>query len=245
MNTPVILFIDIETVSTVSGYADLSVEMQAFWRKKANSWIRQSDEVNDELFDKLYKDKAAIFAEYGKVVCISFGYNAFSSEGNEYIFRIKSFYGDDEKEVLSDFFNLIAKHFNNPNKHTFCGHNIKEFDIPYLCRRALIHGLSLPESFQLSGKKPWEINHLVDTLEFWKFGDFKHYISLALLAELFGIPTPKDDIDGSMVGHVYWVEKNLERIKTYCQKDVYTVAKIYSKLISGKFEVSETIQEVN
>ncbi|MCO6462272.1 MAG: ribonuclease H-like domain-containing protein [Saprospiraceae bacterium] len=243
MNTPVVLFIDIETVSETSSYAELSEAKQLFWQKKSNAWIRQSDEVNEELFDRLYKSKAAIFAEFGKIVCISIGYNAYDPATKDFTFRIKSFYGEDEKTLLTDFLNLVTQHFNNPNKHTFCGHNIKEFDIPYICRRALVHGLHLPDTLQLSGKKPWEVNHLVDTLEYWKFGDFKHYISLALLADLFGIPTPKDDIDGSLVGKVYWEEKNLGRIKTYCQKDVYTVAKIYSHLSSGKFVAAEMIVE--
>ena len=244
MSSSVLLFIDIETVSTVGEYLELNPAMQAFWRKKASGWIRQSDEVNDDLYGNLFKDKAAIFAEFGKIICISIGYNTFDSTTKQAAFRVKSFYGHDEKQLLTDFLNLVAKHFHDPKKHTFCGHNIKEFDIPYICRRAMIHQLHLPPTFQLNGKKPWEVNHLVDTLEEWKFGDFKHYISLALMAELFGIPTPKDDIDGSMVGKVYWEDKDLERMRVYCQKDVHTVARIYSKLTGGRYQIAEEIVEV-
>lgn len=239
-----ILFLDIETVSNVASYDELSEVMQKFWQKKANSWIKAGDNNNEEQYAQLYKDKAAIFAEYGKVVCISIGYNSLDSNTNTTSFRIKSFYNDDERVVLEEFLSLIGKSFNNPDKNRFCGHNIKEFDIPYICRRAIIHQIPLPAIFQLAGKKPWEVKHLIDTLEEWKFGDFKHFISLALLAELLGIPTPKDDIDGSMVGQVYWEDNDLERIRTYCQKDVVTVARIYNKLTLNNVEVSENIVEV-
>lgn len=245
MNASNVLFMDIETVSSVAQYQELSPAMQHFWQKKSSAWIRQSEEVDADLYARLFKDKAGIFAEFGKIICISIGFNAYDAQSGASSFRIKSFYGDNEKEVISGFLDLISRSFNDPLKHSFCGHNIREFDIPYICRRAVIHGLELPQTLQLSGKKPWEVKHLIDTLEEWKFGDFKHFISLALLAELFGIPTPKDDIDGSMVGSVYWSEKDLERIKIYCQKDVYTVARIYSKLTLGKFEVAENVIEVN
>ena len=244
MITSNILFLDIETVSNVHNYEDLSGEMKKFWQKKSTSWLKLSSDNTEEQYAELYKDKAGIFAEYGKIVCISIGYNHVDVKTGESAFRVKSFFGDDEKSILTEFLALIGKAFNDPAKHSFCGHNIKEFDIPYICRRAVIHQLELPDTFQLAGKKPWEIKHLIDTLEEWKFGDFKHFISLALLAELLGIPTPKDDIDGSMVGKVYWEENDVERIKVYCQKDVVTVARIYSKLTLGKYAIADEIVEV-
>ncbi len=239
-----ILFLDIETVSNVAEFDQLSESMQKFWQKKASSWVKSGETNNDDQYPQLYKDKAAIFAEYGKIVCISIGYISVDAQSGETSFRVKSFFGDDERVILEEFLSLIGKSFNNPEKHRFCGHNIKEFDIPYICRRAVIHQIPLPGIFQLAGKKPWEIKHLIDTLEEWKFGDFKHFISLALLAELLGIPTPKDDIDGSLVGKVYWEENNLERIKTYCQKDVVTVARIYNKLTLNNYEIADNIVEV-
>jgi 3'-5' exonuclease len=236
-----ILFLDIETVSNVSEFNQLSEAMQKFWKRKSVSWIKYNEETSEDQYAELYKEKAGIFAEYGKIVCISIGYNNIDTASGHSTFRIKSFYGDDEHMILSEFLSLVSKSFNDSAKQFFCGHNIKEFDIPYICRRAVINQIELPSTFQLAGKKPWEIRHLIDTLEEWKYGDYKHFISLALLAELLGVPTPKDDIDGSMVGKVYWEENNVERIRTYCQKDVVTAARIYSKLTLGKFKASEDI----
>jgi len=241
MSTSNILFLDIETVSNVSAFGQLTEPMKKFWKRKSTSWIKHNEETTDEHYAELYKEKAGIFAEYGKIVCISIGFNNIDNATGTSSFRIKSFYGDDEKVLLNDFLALISKSFNDSTKHHFCGHNIKEFDIPYICRRAVIHQIELPNTFQLSGKKPWEVKHLIDTLEEWKYGDYKHFVSLALLAELLDVPTPKDDIDGSMVGHVYWEEKDIERIRTYCQKDVVTVARIYSKMSLDKFMISEEV----
>ncbi len=141
--------------------------------------------------------------------------------------RLKSFAGDDERTVLSQFFDLVGTSFNNPFKHGFCGHNIKEFDIPYICRRAVVHQLAFPPTLDIAGKKPWETPHLIDTLELWKFGDRKNYTSLKLLAAVLGFPSPKDDIDGSEVGKVYWEESDLERIARYCEKDVLATIQLY------------------
>ena len=157
-------------------------------------------------------------AEFGKIICISVGF--FSNE----ILRLKSFFGDDEKQLLTEFNEMMDNHYSHA-KFMLCAHNGKEFDFPYIARRNLINGLRLPKLLDIAGKKPWEVNHL-DTMELWKFGDRKNYTSLALLANIFNIPTPKDDIDGSDVARVYWEEKDLDRIVTYCQKDVVTVAKL-------------------
>ncbi|MBK9396610.1 MAG: ribonuclease H-like domain-containing protein [Saprospiraceae bacterium] len=239
MSSSNILFLDIETVSNVSAFGQLTEPMKKFWKRNQppGSNITKKLLMNIMSFIR----KAGIFAEYGKIVCISIGFNNIDNATGTSSFRIKSFYGDDEKVLLNDFLALISKSFNDSTKHHFCGHNIKEFDIPYICRRAVIHQIELPNTFQLSGKKPWEVKHLIDTLEEWKYGDYKHFVSLALLAELLDVPTPKDDIDGSMVGHVYWEEKDIERIRTYCQKDVVTVARIYSKMSLGKFIISEEV----
>jgi DNA polymerase elongation subunit (family B) len=142
--------------------------------------------------------------------------------------RLKSFSGE-EKELLEEFNNLLNTHYDRLDDHHLCGHNIKEFDVPFLCRRSVIHGLDLPRLLNISGKKPWQVSHLLDTMELWRFGDYKNYTSLALLAGTLGIPSPKDDIDGSMVGHVYWQEDDIERIITYCEKDVITVAQVVMK----------------
>ena len=214
-----VLFLDIETVPQVPTFGELDEKFKYLWEKKAEQLKRNKP---DSTADQLYTS-AGIYAEFGKIVCISCGY----MNGKE--FRLKSFYGDDEKILLSEFAELLDKHYSN-NYSLLCAHNGKEFDFPYIARRMLVNGIKLPDIVNLAGKKPWEIRHL-DTMELWKFGDYKHYTSLELLAAIFNIPTPKDDIDGSMVGHVYWVEKELDRIVTYCQKDVITIAQLLRKYL--------------
>lgn len=216
-----VLFFDIETVPATASFEELNSEFQELWSLKSARIDKENTNVAE-----VFENRAGIFAEFGKVICISVGIIVY--EGGPPKLRITSFYSDDEKEVLIGFKNLLDKHFDNPRKHILIGHNIKEFDIPYVCRRMLVHGLELPEVINVAGKKPWEIPHL-DTLELWKFGDFKNYTSLRLLAALFDIPTPKDDIDGSQVASVYYKDGDLERIKTYCQKDVVTVAQLMRK----------------
>lgn len=205
-----VLFLDVETAPLVYKYKDLPEKMKPLWDSKFRYQQTETPE-------SLYK-KAGVYAEFAKIICISVGYF------NDGTFRVKSFSGNDEKIILEDFSVLLNKHFNR-KEHQLCAHNGKEFDFPFLCRRFLINGLKLPKTLNISGKKPWEINHL-DTMELWKFGDYKSYTSLNLLAGIFNIPTPKDDIDGSDVARVYWEEKNLKRIVTYCQKDVLTVAQL-------------------
>lgn len=214
MNINHILFLDIETAPLVYKYSELSEPFKKLWDAK---YQYSKDTTPEQQYNK-----AGIFAEFAKVICICVGY----FNGKE--FRLKSFYGDDEKTVLKDFKELLEKHFSD-SEHRLCAHNGKEFDFPFLCRRFLINGISLPHILDLQGKKPWEIQHL-DTMEMWKFGDYKNYTSLNLLAAVFNIPTPKDDIDGSQVARVYYEEKNLERIKNYCEKDVVTVARLYQKM---------------
>lgn len=220
-----ILFIDIETVSIVPDHSMLSEGMQGHWARKAK--FLKSDTPENTEPSALFTEKAGIFSEFAKVVCIGFG--SYVRTGDKWQFRLKALTNDDEKALLMDFADVLARFTAYYPELRFCGHNIKEFDVPFLCRRMLINGLPLPDVMQLSGKKPWEINH-IDTLELWRFGDYKHFTSLALLAEVFGIPSPKDDIDGSMVGEVYWKEKNLLRIAKYCMQDVFTTAKVYLKM---------------
>lgn len=212
-----ILILDIETVPQYPGFGDVPEKWQHLWGKKA-AFIKKSE---DQTAGDVYP-RAGIYAEFGKIICISVGF--FNRSGNYWQFRLKSFYGDDEKMLLQEFAQLIDRHFDDPT-NLLCAHNGKEFDFPYLCRRMLLNRVEIPNLLNMAGKKPWEVNHL-DTMELWKFGDFKSFTSLELLATAFDIPTPKDDIDGSQVWTVYWNDKDLERIKTYCQKDVVTVAQL-------------------
>lgn len=212
-----ILFLDIETVPQYSSFDQLDERMSKLWEKKALR-IRESE---DEEIQKTYQ-KAGIYAEFGKIVCICTGY---FHEGN---FRIKAFSGDDEKLMLEEFANMLEM-FQKRQGAQLCAHNGKEFDFPYLCRRMLVNGITIPTILDSSGKKPWETSFL-DTMEMWRFGDYKNYTSLDLLTAIFGIDSPKDAIDGSMVGDYYWNKKDLEAIVTYCKKDVLAIAQLYLKL---------------
>ncbi len=214
-----ILFLDIETVSQVEDFGKLDTQWQQLWDGKTQ-YQRQEDSPAD-----YYPKRAAVMAEFGKVVCISCGF--LKDIDGQRTFRVRSFYGDDEKQLLEDFAEMLIKHFDRD--YLLCAHNGKEFDFPYLSRRMIVNGVGLPNCLNTSGLKPWEVPHL-DTMEMWKFGDWKSYTSIKLLAALFNIPTPKDDIDGSMVGDVYWKEKDLERIVTYCQKDAVTVARVFLRM---------------
>jgi len=220
-----VLFVDIETVPQTQLLDELSETMQGLWMHKCRQFLPDKTiEPTKEIAADLYRQKAGIFAEFGKVICISIGYLS-EVKDNECRLRIKSLHGE-EAEILSAFTDILDLHYDDPDEQFLCGHNIKEFDIPYLCRRNLIHGLPLPRMLRISGKKPWQLGHLLDTMELWRFGDYKNYTSLSLLAGAFQIPSPKDDIDGSQVAKVYWIDNDLPRIVTYCEKDVITVAQI-------------------
>ena len=215
-----ILVLDIETVPQYPSFTDLPENWQYLWSKKAATVRNLESQSESDVYPR-----AGIYAEFGKIICISCGF--FSSAGRSYQFRVKSFYGDDEAKILSEFNHMLLRHFSDP-ANSLCAHNGKDFDYPYIARRCLLNGLEIPDLLNTAGKKPWEIK-LLDTMELWKFGDYKNFTSLELLAASFGIPTPKDDIDGSMVWTVYWNDKDLERIKKYCEKDVITVAQLLLK----------------
>lgn len=216
INLESVLFLDIETVPEQKEFNDLTPTKQALY--EAKTAYQRKDEVSADAF----YERAGIWAEFGKIVCISVGFIKY--KGRERKLRIKSFYGE-EKDLLIEFKQLLENHFNTA-KHMLCAHNGKEFDFPYIARRMLIHGISLPNLLQLFGKKPWEVPHL-DTMELWKFGDYKHFTSLKLLTEVFNIPSPKDDIDGSQVRSVYYEEGDIDRIITYCEKDVIAIVQLF------------------
>lgn len=217
-----VLVLDIETVSQYPNYSEMPENWQKLWDKKA-VYIKKEEQTNAEVYER-----AGIYSEFGKIICISVAIFVFDKE--EVGLRLKSFYSANEKDLLEDFASLLNEKFDH-SRFALCGHNGKEFDFPYIARRMLVQGVELPKVLQMHGKKPWEINHL-DTMELWKFGDYKKFTSLELLAALFDIPTPKDDIDGSQVGQVYWEDKDLERIVNYCSKDVVTTARLLLKLLN-------------
>ncbi len=217
-----ILFLDIETVPQQETHEQLTAEWKILWELKVSYIIRNKEM---ETAQSAYS-RAGIYAEFGKIVCISCGVIQGTDDEKKII--IKSFFGHDEKLLLHQFCEMLNKWCVDGNKY-LCAHNGKEFDFPYICRRLIVNHLPIPEILKLHGKKPWDVPHL-DTLDLWKFGDYKSYTSLNLLAHTLGIATPKDDIDGSRVHEVYWKEKNLDRIVTYCQKDVVTVAQIFLRM---------------
>ncbi|HFK5569846.1 3'-5' exonuclease [Elizabethkingia meningoseptica] len=212
-----ILFLDIETVPQAGNWEDLDETTQKLWDKKTRFQRKEDVSAND-----FYEERGGIMAEFGKIVCISVG--MLSKSGK---LKIHSFSGHDEKKLLTEFGDM----FNNPrmNQVVLCAHNGKEFDFPYISRRMLINQMQPPVPLQMFGKKPWEIPH-IDTMELWKFGDWKNFVSLELLAHLFGVPTPKDDIDGSMVASIYYIEKDLDRIRVYCEKDVLTLCNVFRRM---------------
>lgn len=222
------LFIDIETVSTSASYSDLNDRMQGLWAKKTSSVNRKPlSELTKQDLEDSYSDRAGIYSEFSKVVCISVGYLTGGHPDQK--IRLKSFYGHDERKLLIAFSDMLDSHYKTPEHYHLCGHNIKEFDIPFLCRRMVVNAVQIPNMLDLVGKKPWEVKHLIDTLQLWKFGDYKNYTSLNLLTAIMDIPSPKDDIDGSEVGRVYWQDGDLPRIVRYCEKDVITVAQLALK----------------
>lgn len=215
-----VLFLDIETVPQEYAYEKLDGKTRELFEAKT----RFQAERDNKPYDEVYADRAGILAEFGKIVCISVGFVNDSPTSKQ--IRMKSFYHDDEETLLKNFKDLLE---NSDKFHILCGHNAKEFDFPYICRRMLIHGIRLPDILDIAGKKPWEISHL-DTMELWKFGDFKAYTSLVLLCHVFNIPTPKDDISGADVARVYYKENDLERIKAYCEKDVVALIQLFLKM---------------
>lgn len=214
-----ILFLDIETVPEERSFDQLDAAKKELWEQKSS--YQRKEEISAEEF----YERAGIWAEFGKIICISVGY--FTFKGALRSFRLTTLYGEEGK-LLLEFKQLLNSHFNHP-KHVLCAHNGKEFDFPYIARRMIIHGISLPHKLDLFGKKPWEVPHL-DTMELWKFGDYKHYTSLKLMAHVLGIPSPKEDIDGSRVREVYYEENDLDRIITYCELDVLTTAQVFLRL---------------
>ncbi len=233
-----LIFLDIETVSEKLSFSDLSEKMQHLWVKKS-IYLKNDDGLSAE---ELYAERAGIYSEFGKVIVISIGafYNDKKGKLN---LRIKALSNDNEKELLEEFNNTMKEKLDE-KKITLCAHNGKEFDFPYLARRMVVNRIGIPGFLKLSGKKPWEINH-IDTLELWKFGDRKSFTSLELLTSILDIPSPKEDMDGSMVSKVYYQDNDLEKIASYCNRDVEATAQLYLRLSDMEILSSDNIHFVN
>ncbi len=211
-----VLFLDIETVPQFRNYDELPEDLKQFWDHKAQYIVREEMDTASKLYER-----AGIYAEFGKIICISV---AFLHDNQ---LRVKSFYGDNESQLLSEFVDLLNKSYSKKDS-LLCAHNGKEFDFPYIARRMLINGIKLPAILDIASSRPWNVRHL-DTMELWKFGDYKHFTSLALLSSIFGIPSPKDDLQGGNVSSVYWNENDIDRIVNYCQKDVIAIVQLFLK----------------
>jgi len=233
INIEHILFLDIETVPEHSDFNELTEEKKELWAQKT-AYKRQEEFTPEEFYDR-----AGIWAEFGKIVCISVGY--FNNKGETRSFRVTTFFGE-EATLLKEFNNLLTSHFSSP-KYVLCAHNGKEFDFPYMARRMLINRIDLPVKLNLFGKKPWEVPHL-DTMELWKFGDYKHFTSLKLMANVLGIPSPKEDIDGSMVRDVFYIENDVDRIVKYCELDVIAIAQVFLRLRNEDLLSADEIKRV-
>lgn len=228
-----LLLIDIETVPQHPSFELLSEDWKHLWEEKTQRSLPDFTSAAE-----FYPQRAGVMAEFAKIVCISIGY--FTKQDNALQLRLKSFYGDEEKKLLQDFIGTVNQMEAKNNKWCFAGHNIKEFDIPFICRRLVINSLPIPPYLDFQNMKPWDTN-MIDTFQYWRFGDYKNYTSLKLLAAALGVPSPKDDIDGSMVADVYWKEKNIERIATYCQKDVVTTGNIILRFKNMELVKAENV----
>lgn len=235
INLTHVLFLDIETVAQYADFDKLPGETQKLWEKKSKTLNKDEDISPSDIYNR-----AGIYAEFGKIICISVG--IIYEEDKERKFRLKSFSGDDEKKILTDFSDMVEK-FSSEKKVNLCAHNGKEFDFPYISRRILVNQLRLPKILQVAGKKPWEVPFL-DTMELWRFGDYKNYTSLELLTHIFSIETPKQDIDGSMVNEVYWKDKDLMRIAEYCQRDVVAIAQLMLRYKGEELIAGDHIETV-
>jgi len=229
-----ILFLDIETASLTEKFEELDPRLQEEWIKKER--LIRMENLTDPP-GSLFLERAGIHAELGRVICVGVGFFQCKKKDKTLVYRSKIIADPDERELLLEMKALLDK-----KKWVLCAHNGKEFDFPYLCRRMLIQGIALPEPLQIAGKKPWEVRHL-DTMELWKFGDYKHYTRLELLAAVFGVPTSKEGIDGSQVNSAYYLENDLEKIKKYCLRDVEVTAKIFMAMHPQPDEVSIEIAE--
>lgn len=224
-----ILFLDIETCAEVPSYEDLNLQKQSFWDQKCIH-LKQPKDIDFGTSESFfYKKRAGIYAEYSKIICISVGFIDVISQYKSIIFT-KSYFNNDEESLLNAFANFLNENETNPAFAYLCGHNIKEFDIPFICRRMLVNQIKIPRLISISGFKPWQTPQLIDTMELWKFGDYKNYISLDLMCSIFNIESPKCKMSGDKIHDAYWVDNDMNSIIAYCENDVYTVAQVFVRL---------------
>ncbi len=229
-----LIFIDIETVKEHEGFSGLDDVSADLWRKKSSFFKVAEGSVEEDL----YEEKAGLYAEFAKVVCISVAFMVKNGEG-KYDLRLKSFYGEEESFILKDFKELLDKYYKN-SKYIFCGHNIKDFDLPFLMRRMLINQIRLPLKFNINNFKFYQ-PMAVDTFQIWKFGDHRNYTSLKLMQKALKIDFPEySEIDGNDIDQLYWKDKNMDSIIEHCQNDVISVAQLMLR-----FKSFDLLEEYN
>jgi len=235
-----ILFLDIETASSEASFEELTDSIKEHWKKKARRHVNSEEyPYFDDDLEAIYQDKAAIHAEFARVVCISVGF--IIQHEDQLALRIKTFVHEDEAILLQTFAELLDKHYYDKHNQFLCGHNIKEFDVPFICRRMMIHGIKLPNLLNIAGHKPWQTHHLLDTMEMWKYGDYKHYTSLDLLCEVLGVPTSKTDMNGAQVSRAFW-DGRINEISQYCEEDVLATVRVYQRCVGLVQIAAEDVQ---
>lgn len=230
-----ILFLDIETVPQSESFSTLSLKMQKLFEERFKTDIKALEvkgKVPLEALESLYNLKASLYVEWAKIVCISCGVINISNP-QEYVLKTMSITGNNDKDILTEMMGKVKAIYNYAGKKedfAFCAHNGKIFDFPFISKRMIINGLDIPKAFQIHNLKPWEIEHLIDTKEMWKFGVYDNNSSLSLLSATFGVESSKDEMDGSMVKDVYYKEKNFKKIADYCEKDILALATVYLRM---------------
>lgn len=214
------LFMDIET-ARIQDKLTTNTELFKSWEYKR----RKEGETLVKDLKKSFEHKAALYAEFGKVVCISIGKIVDEK------LVVQSYYGDDEKEVLEKIKKVLTAFYKKFPDLMLCGHSIIGFDIPFLMRRMIINGIQVPSFLDLTTSKPWTLSDdIVDIAQIWKTTGF-YGASLVNMSHAMGLPSPKEDIDGSMVSDTYYREKDgLKRIVKYCEQDVFATVNIVQKL---------------
>lgn len=220
------LFIDIETANLVKEL-EKGTPLYDSWAYKVRygSWTGEKYSTDEVTPEELYKTKASLFAEFSRVACISIG---MIKDGK---IKIRSYKDKDEQKLLYDFANATNALQAKYPKLVLAGHAITTFDNPFLMRRMLINGIELPAPFDIAHLKPWE-TQVIDTLTLWK-GQSYYSASLINITTAFGLPSPKDEMDGSEVNEAFHSGK-LDEIATYCEKDVFALANVVLKMRGDK-----------
>jgi predicted PolB exonuclease-like 3'-5' exonuclease len=222
-----LLYFDVETAAlypTLETMYEENYRLYHLWMKREEYYKGAYPALADLDSLSIYKQKAGLEPEFSRVVCVSFG--TFTEDGDQ---KYVSFSGNDEKEIL----NKANKVFNNAMAKGWklCGHNIKGFDVPCLGKRMIYNGINPSGNLQIWDKKPWEVPYM-DTSDIFAFGSWMHqkYLSLDLLTCSLGIDSPKDDMDGSKVNDVFWIDGDFEKIELYCEADVRAVMTVMEKI---------------